>query len=87
MWSKTNLTSQQENNRMKNGEYAVEEKKVATDREYTVWEILQGNLKVWWLMLFGALVGALLWGATNITRTVLLFPRKIMRMITASWPL
>lgn len=36
---------------MKNGEYAVEEKKVATDREYTVWEILQGNLKVWWLML------------------------------------
>ena len=40
---------------MKNGEYAVEEKKVATDREYTVWEILQGNLKVWWLMLFGAL--------------------------------
>ena len=54
MWSKTNLTSQQENNRMKNGEYAVEEKKVATDREYTVWEILQGNLKVWWLMLFGA---------------------------------
>ena len=47
---------------MKNGEYAVEEKKVATDREYTVWEILQGNLKVWWLMLFGALVGALLLG-------------------------
>ena len=43
---------------MKNGEYAVEEKKVATDREYTVWEILQGNLKVWWLMLFGALAGA-----------------------------
>ena len=35
---------------MKNGEYAVEEKKVATDREYTVWEILQGNLKVWWLI-------------------------------------
>ena len=62
MWSKTNLTSQQENNRMKNGEYAVEEKKVATDREYTVWEILQGNLKVWWLMLFGALAGALLLG-------------------------
>ena len=53
---------------MKNGEYAVEEKKVATDREYTVWEILQGNLKVWWLMLFGALAGALLLGATNITR-------------------
>jgi tyrosine-protein kinase Etk/Wzc len=47
---------------MKNGEYAVEEKKVATDREYTVWEILQGNLKVWWLMLFGALAGALLLG-------------------------
>ena len=47
---------------MKNGEYAVEEKKVATDREYTVWEILQGNLKVWWLMLFGALAGALLFG-------------------------
>ena len=62
MWSKTNLTSQQENNRMKNGEYAVEENKVATDREYTVWEILQGNLKVWWLMLFGALAGALLLG-------------------------
>ena len=70
---------------MKNGEYAVEEKKVATDREYTVWEILQGNLKVWWLMLFGALAGALLLGAINITRTVLLFPRKIMRMITALW--
>ena len=70
---------------MKNGEYAVEEKKVATDREYTVWEILQGNLKVWWLMLFGALAGALLLGGYNITRTVLLFPRKIMRMITALW--
>ena len=40
----------------------MEEKKVATDREYTVWEILQGNLKVWWLMLFGALAGALLLG-------------------------
>lgn len=47
---------------MKNGEYAVKEKKFATDREYTVWEILQGNLKVWWLMLFGALAGALLLG-------------------------
>lgn len=62
---------------MKNGEYAVEEKKVATDREYTVWEILQGNLKVWWLMLLVHWWEHCFWGATNITRTVLLFPRKL----------
>lgn len=40
----------------------MEKKKFGTDREYTVWEILQGNLKVWWLMLFCALAGALLLG-------------------------
>ena len=31
MWSKTNLTSQQENNRMKNGEYAEEAKKTEAE--------------------------------------------------------
>jgi hypothetical protein len=45
-----------------NGEAVVDKSTFETDREYTVWEILKGNLKVWWLMLVGALAGAMLLG-------------------------
>ena len=44
------------------GECAVDKNKFETDREYTVWDILRENLKVWWLMILGALAGALLLG-------------------------
>ena len=49
-------------NVQKNGENVVGKKQSGTEKEYTVWQIIQENLKVWWLILIGALAGAFLLG-------------------------
>ena len=46
----------------KDGECAVDKKQSGIEKEYTVWQIIQGNLKVWWMILLGALAGAFLLG-------------------------
>lgn len=48
--------------RKERGYQSVEKREYKVGEEYSVWEMIRCNLRVWWLMLLGALIGAVFLG-------------------------